>query len=210
VFAIASGARWRGGILLGAAIAAKLIPVLAAPAVLRRQPWKIILAAVATFIVLYIPYIISTGIGVIGYLPGYLNEEGYNSGKRFVLLRAFLPGTVSLVVAVLLLGVIAVLAVIYSNPERPWLGQLVVIGSALFIASPAYAWYSLLLVPFIAMTGRWEWIALLLAFTVRELVAGSTAYKWSLVAAAIVVIAGAVIRWYLGRAGGSRITAPVP
>jgi hypothetical protein len=210
VFAIASGARWRGGILLGAAIAAKLIPILAAPAVLRRQPWKIIVAAVATFAVLYIPYIITTGIGVIGYLPGYLNEEGYNTGNRFVLLRAFLPGTASLVVAVLLLGAVAVLAIIYGNPERPWLGQLFVIGSALFIASPPYAWYSLLLVPFIAMTGRWEWLALLLAFTVRELVPSNSAYEWSLFTAAVIVAVVSLGRWDRARAGGRRMAALVP
>ncbi len=86
---VTHGRRFTGGIALGAAIAVKLIPVIAAPALLRRQPWKVIVAAILTFLVLYVPYIVASGIGVLGYLPGYLSEEGYSSGSRFILLSDF-------------------------------------------------------------------------------------------------------------------------
>ena len=90
---VATGRRWSGGAALGAAIAVKLIPVIAAPALLRRQGWKVMVAAIVTFAVLYIPYIALTGFGVLGYLPGYLSEEGYSSGSRFIMLSLFAPGT---------------------------------------------------------------------------------------------------------------------
>lgn len=194
VFAIAQGMRWRGGMLLGAAIAAKLIPVLAAPAVLRRQPWKIILAAVVTFAVLYIPYVATTGFAVIGYLPGYLSEEGYDSGNRFVLLRAFLPALPALIVAAVLLVALVVATIIRSDPAKPWLGQLVVIGGALVIASPPYPWYALLLVPFIVMSGRWEWMAIPAALTVHGLITSTAAFRFALLTAVVIIAAGWVVR----------------
>ena len=194
IFAIAQGVRWRGGVLLGAAIATKLIPILAAPAVLRREPWKVIIAAVATFVVLYIPYVATTGVAVIGYLPGYLSEGGYDNGSRFVLLRAFLPPTAAIVVAAVLFLTVVVLTMVMSNPDRPWLGQLVVIGAALVIASPPYAWYSLLILPFIAMAGRWEWMAVPLALSLHTFAPSTSTFRWSLLLATAVVVAGSVIR----------------
>ncbi|MET1053632.1 MAG: glycosyltransferase family 87 protein [Mycetocola sp.] len=166
---VSRGRRWTGGIALGAAIAVKLIPVIAAPALLRRQPWKIIVAAIATFLVLYIPYILLSGIAVLGYLPGYLTEEGYSSGSRFILLSPFAPGGASLVVAAVLLALTAGLVWWKTDPADPWLGQLVMIGVTLLVVTPRYPWYALLLVPFIAMTGRWEWLAVPLALTERLL-----------------------------------------
>lgn len=194
VYAIAEGARWRGGILLGAAIAVKLIPILAAPAILRREPWKIIVAAIATFAILYVPYVLTTGFAVIGYLPGYLSEEGYDTGNRFVLLRVFLPPAAAIIAAAVLMIAVVVVTIVRSNPERPWLGQLVVVGAALVIASPPYAWYALLLIPFIAMSGRWEWLAIPAALSVHELLTSTAAFRWLLLAAVLVVGAGWVIR----------------
>jgi alpha-1,2-mannosyltransferase len=113
------GRRALGGVALGGAIAVKLIPVIAAPALLRRQGWKVVVAAIATFAVLYIPYILSTGIGVLGYLPGYLSEEGYEDGSRFGLISLFAPGSAALPVAAILLVVTAVAVIVATDPERP-------------------------------------------------------------------------------------------
>lgn len=194
VFAAAAGARWRGGILLGAAIAAKLIPVIAAPAILRKQPVKIIAGAVATFLLLYVPYIATTGVGVLGYLPGYLNEEGYNNGSRFVFFSWLLPGFgASVAVAVLLLAV-AVLVLILGDPTRPWLGQLVMIGATLVIVSPRYPWYGLLLLPFVAMTGRWEWALIPLALAIHTAYFVPGALATSLLVAVAVIVATTILR----------------
>lgn len=193
VFLIAAGARWRGGILLGAAIAAKLIPVIAVPAVLRRQPAKIIVGAVATFLVLYIPYVATTGLAVIGYLPGYLSEEGYDNGSRFVLLT-YLPAAARLVVAAVLLLAVAVLVIRFSDPGRPWVGQLVMIGATLAIASPRYPWYGLLLIPFVVMSGRGEWMLLPFVFALHSLVPSYDLFRGMLLTAVVLIAAVTLLR----------------
>ena len=167
---VATGRRWSGGAALGAAIAVKLIPVIAAPALLRRQGWKVMVAAIVTFAVLYIPYIALTGFGVLGYLPGYLSEEGYSSGSRFIMLSLFAPGPAATVIAALLIGATAVIVWRTTDPTDPWLGQVVMIGVTLLVVTPRYPWYALLLVPVVAMTGRWEWLAVPFALTERLLI----------------------------------------
>ena len=184
---VSTGRRGWGGVALGAAIAAKLMPVIGAPALLGRKPWKIILVSIATFGVLYVPYVIASGIGVLGFLPGYLGEEGYETGSRFILLSWFLPGISSTIVAALLIIAIGVITWVRSTPSNPWLGQVMMIGSILLIVSPRYSWYALLLVPMIAMSGRWEWLAVPFALTVRLLV-GSIPLGRAVMLAAILLI----------------------
>ena len=162
--------RWLAGIALGASIATKLIPAIATPALLRPYPWKIVIAAAGTFALLYVPYVIASGFGVLGYLPGYLSEEGYETGSRFILLSFVIPGIGATVVAGLLIAITAIVVWWKSNPTDPWLASLFMIGIVLLIVTPRYPWYALLLVPFIAMTGRWEWLLVPLALTERLLV----------------------------------------
>ena len=204
---VSRGLRFRGGIALGAAIAVKLIPVIAAPALLRRQPGKVIAASIVTFALLYIPYLITTGIAVLGYLPGYLSEEGYNDGSRFTLLTLFVPTTASLAVAAVLLLITAVLVWWKTNPDAPWLGQLVMIGTTLLIVSPRYPWYALLLVPFIALSGRWEWFAVPLALTVRLLIPNHMVSQMAIAIAIVVIVALALHR--TGPAGRARLRHPL-
>ncbi|MET4783379.1 glycosyltransferase 87 family protein [Glaciihabitans sp. UYNi722] len=204
---VSRGIRFRGGIALGAAIAAKLIPVIAAPALLRRQPWKVIVAAIVTFAVLYIPYVITTGIGVLGYLPGYLSEEGYDNGSRFTLLTLFVPKAASLAVAALLLLVTAVLVWWKTDPTSPWLGQVIMIGTTLLIVSPRYPWYALLLVPFIALSGRWEWFAVPLALTVRLLIPSHGVSQVAISIAIVIIVGMALYR--TGPHGRTRLMRPI-
>jgi hypothetical protein len=188
VFLASAGRYWLGGIALGAAIATKLIPVLAAPAMLRGRGWKVIVASIATFALLYVPYVLATGIGVLGYLPGYLSEEGYEDGTRFALISLVAPGGAGIIVAGTLLVVVAVLVIVKTDPAHPWLGQLVMIGSALLIVSPRYPWYALLLLPFIALTGRWEWLAVPFALTIRLLIPDDLVTQLATGAAVLVVV----------------------
>lgn len=204
---VARGMRFRGGVALGAAIAVKLIPVIAAPALLRRQPWKVIVTSIVTFVVLYIPYLLSTGVAVLGYLPGYLSEEGYDDGSRFTLLTLFVPTSASLAVAALLLLVTAVLVWWKTNPDAPWLGQLVMIGTTLLIVSPRYPWYALLLVPFIALTGRWEWFAVALALSVRLLIPNHTVSQVAIATAIVIIVGMALYR--TGAEGRARLRHPL-
>jgi alpha-1,2-mannosyltransferase len=185
---VAGGMRWRGGIALGAAIATKLIPVIAAPALLRKQPWKVITAAVVTFALLYVPYVLSTGIAVLGYLPGYLQEEGYQGGGRFPLVELVVPGQYGLVVVALILAVTA---------------GVVMIGVTLLAVSPRYSWYALLLIPFIAMTGRGEWFAVVGALAMRLFAPDVWAWQIALAAALVIVVVGSLVR--LGPDGRRRL-----
>jgi alpha-1,2-mannosyltransferase len=185
---------WRGGIALGASIAAKLIPVIGGIAVLRRHPVKIIVGAVVTFLLLYLPYILASGVKVLGYLPTYLNEEGYDDGSRFVLISWFAKGNAGIVIVAVLLLVLAFFVWRKSNQDSPWLGEVAMIGVTLLIVSPRYPWYALLLLPMIAMTGRWEWLAIPAILVLRQLDPQANLTLASYPAAIAVIVAVTIYR----------------
>jgi alpha-1,2-mannosyltransferase len=191
---VASGRVWAGGVALGVSIATKLIPVIGAPALLGRRPWALGAAAAATFLVLYIPYVLADGLQVLGYLPGYLSEEGYESGERFIMLSPVAPGAASTVLAAVLIAATALLVWWRTDPADPWLGQLVMIGAVLLIVTPRYPWYALLLVPMIAMTGRWEWFAVPLALTGRLLVPMAAPTRITVAVAVLVIVVMSIRR----------------
>jgi len=131
---------------------------------------------------------------VLGYLPGYLSEEGYESGERFIMLSWLAPGLGATVLAGVLLAVAAVLVWRKTDPADPWLGQLILIGVVLLVVTPRYSWYALLLLPMIAMTGRWEWLLVPLALTERLLFPDVAAARIAVVLAIVGVLIGTVRR----------------
>lgn len=149
-----------GGALLGLAVAAKITPVLIAPAVLRRRPATVIAAAVAATLTVYLPHVLAVGSGVIGFLPGYLNAQGYTSGSRFQLLSLIVPGSWAGAAAVAVLAVAGLAAAARADPGQPWRGAVVMTGTALAVTTPWITWYSMLLVALVALDGRPEWLAL--------------------------------------------------
>jgi hypothetical protein len=148
-----------GGALLGLAIATKLTPGLLVPAVLRRRPVAVLTAMAGAVAAVYLPHILAVGGGVLGYLPGYLNEEGYANGARFALLSWLVPGAWAAPVAVALLVLAALYAVRTAEPDRPWHAAATVTGAALLITAPTYPWYALLLVVLVALGARTAWLA---------------------------------------------------
>src|SRR5580658_1589484 len=161
---ILSAARTRrrtvlGGILLGLAIATKLIPALTVPAVLRRRWITVSLAAGGAFVTVYIPHVLAVGDKVIGFLPGYLQQEGYDNGTRFGIIGLFLTGKLALAMAVLILTAAAFAVLQFSDPDRPWQGAVFMTAAALAVTTPRYQWYALLLVMLVALDGRPEWLA---------------------------------------------------
>jgi hypothetical protein len=199
-----------GGVLLGLAVATKLIPALALPGAMagllrrghRPRPRDLLVPAVAllTFLLCYLPYVLASGLGVIGYLPGYLQEEGYDQGTRFALLNLLgLPSRLlpALVAAILLASVLAVLR--RGDPDRPWRGALLVVGTALFLSAPGYPWYSLLVVGLVVLDGRWEWLGLPAA-AASMVVLGGGAQQPAYTAALCLVLAGAAVRTLLSTA----------
>jgi hypothetical protein len=162
-----------GGVLLGLAVATKLTPALTVPAVLARgddppkpprmgmrRRWITVLAAAGSaFAAVYVPHVIRVGSKVIGFLPGYLQQEGYTHGTRFGIIGLFITGWLSIAVAALILTAVTFAVLQFSDPGRPWQGALVMTAAALAVATPHYQWYALLLVMLVALDGRPEWLA---------------------------------------------------
>jgi len=148
-----------GGVLLGLAIATKVTPVLVVPAVLRRRWMTVAISAASAFTVVYIPHVLAVGSKVIGFLPGYLQQEGYDNGTRFGIIGLVLTGKLALAMAVLILGAAAFAVLQFSDPDRPWQGAVVMTAAALAVTTPRYQWYALLLVMLVALDGRPEWLA---------------------------------------------------
>jgi hypothetical protein len=202
---VASRRPWLGGIAFGAGVAVKLVPAVAGPSLVKHRWWAVAAASVGTFALLYVPYVLASGPEVLGYLPGYLTEEGYESGERFLLASALLGGTGSTVLTVLVVAAAAAWVLWKTDPNDPWLGQLVMVGVTLLAVSPRYPWYALLLVPAIVITGRWEWYAVAAALTQRMLVPVNDWARIILLLAAILIVAMSVHR--LGPDGRRRLSS---
>jgi alpha-1,2-mannosyltransferase len=191
---ISRGRRIWGGVALGAAIAAKLVPAIVVPPLLTRRPLTVIVIAVGTFAAAYVPYVLVTGWKVIGYLPGYLSEEGYADGSRFALLPPVVPAPLAVALVAAVLALAAALSFWHADPAAPWRAQVALVGTTLLAVSPSYAWYGLLLVPFIALSARPEWFAVAFALTIRLYAAPAWLWSLSLAAAAIVVVVVSIRR----------------
>ncbi|WP_094745311.1 glycosyltransferase 87 family protein [Kitasatospora aureofaciens] len=200
----ARGRAVRGGLLLGGAVAAKLLPALALPGalsgLLARRPTRgdilLVGSALGAFALTYLPYVAASGTSVLGYLPGYLREEGYKQGHidRFGLLRLVLPDSLAPWSAALVLVAVVVRVLLRGDPLRPWAGALLVTGTALLLVAPSYPWYGLLVVALVALDGRWEWLAVPAAGQALYLTGGQTAQQLSYGTALCVVLLVPLLR----------------
>ena len=165
---LVSGRPMRSGAAFGAAVATKLIPAIAAPALLFRRPAGFIIAAAASFTVLYVPYALITGAGILGFLPGYLKEEGYgqSGGIRFGLAQIVSAGPWPMLLSLAVLVGLAAAVLRRSNASSLWQEQTVMIGMTLLIVSPNYPWYALILLPCIVLSRKWEYVMVIVALDV--------------------------------------------
>ncbi|WP_405804713.1 DUF2029 domain-containing protein [Streptomyces sp. NBC_00210] len=199
--------RIAGGALLGAAIVTKLLPAVVLPGALSgvrrvRDAAAVLLPAAAVVALSYLPYVLASDSSVLGFLGGYMEEEGYDdpsASNRFALLRLVLPDGLAPGAAVLVLLAVTVHVMWRGDPERPWNGALLVTGTAFLLLTPGYSWYALLLVALVALDGRWEWLAVAVAGAAKYVGVymgvkpdglGTTVYA----VAAIVALAGCVLR----------------
>ena len=209
-----------GGILLGLAIATKMTPALAAPALLRRRWVTVAGAAGSAFTLVYVPHVLRVGGKVIGFLPGYLQQENYTTGTRYGIIGLFITGPLASAVAVLILAAIALAVLQFSDPDRPWRGAVVMTAGALAVTTPHYQWYSLLLVMLVALDGRPEWLAFAAgAYYAAEPNLGRYSIPWRLHDAIaygvplLIVAAGWLVRYELARravTAGPRPTVAEP
>ena len=144
---------------------------------------------------------------VIGFLPGYLQQENYTTGTRYGIIGLFIIGPLASVVAVLILAAIALAVLEFADPDRPWQGAVYMTAGALAVTTPHYQWYSLLLVMLVALDGRPEWLAFAAGgYYAAEAYMGRYTPPWRLVNAIaygvplMVVAAGWLIRRELARA----------
>jgi hypothetical protein len=148
--------------LLALAVATKLLPLLVLPAVVRLRRFRhaaltgVVVAVVITAV--YLPSVIAVGIKAVGFLPGYLAEEGFDGSGRFAVVRSVVPTAAAPYVAAAVIGAVAVWAMMRGDPSEPWRAAVPVVGVTFIVLGPAYPWYALLLVGLVALDGRGEWL----------------------------------------------------
>lgn len=167
-----SSPAWRqvgAGALLGAAAMVKLYPAVLLLALVgvagtRRLPVLIRAGAgaLAVAALAYLPHVVAVGWRVLGFLPGYLVEEDYADGGRFLIASAVgLPPWAAGVVSAV--AVVAVLAWVVIRRPPPPVASAVLLGAGLLAASPVQPWYAVTLLAVATVAGQWRWVAVLAA-----------------------------------------------
>lgn len=160
-------ATWVAGLLLGAAAAVKLTPLVLLPAFIPlrdhgvRRSWRVPLAAFGTLVASYAPHLLVAGALVLGYLPGYLSEEG--GENRAGVLHLVVPRSLLTLAMLAVMGAMAVFAMRSTRAEAPQHAAVVLFGSLMLVTTPTYPWYSLPLVALAVLSGRLEWLAVAVA-----------------------------------------------
>jgi alpha-1,6-mannosyltransferase len=163
-----------GAVAVTLAALVKPYAVLILPAFWRPWDWRVPLAIIVTALVCYAPYL-GAGKGVLGFLAGYLSEEGLTSGSGIWLvalahaLFGEIPGLIAAYVAVAAALMIVLGLRNRFEPGRPpaeTIGAIILLLTAgLLLMSANYAWYFLALVPFIPLgAGAPAWALTLGAF----------------------------------------------
>ncbi len=204
-----------GGALFGAAVAVKLVPVLLVPALLVRRGHVVLAAAAAVFLAGYVPHVAAVGTDVLGYLPGYLEEEGYSGAQRFGTVRLLVPDAAAPVVAVAV-GVAVAVWVWRRAQEHPSAADaLTLAGVAFVLVGPSQPWYGLLIVALVALADRPEWLAIAAAaypvYQAGNLGVDNTAMQqWCYLTAAAAVAVGGAVRRRRGSAPTERPSSALP
>lgn len=182
--ALIAGRRVAGAAAIAAAALVKPFAALALPAAWRPWDWRAPAAALATVALLYLPYL-SVGWGVLGFLPGYLAEEGITTGRAFWLVEAIdaLAGRNAWSRPLYLAGGFALLAVLTlgvafrrDHDAEATLRRLYwLLFAFLFLLSPNLPWYWLLVLPFAVLFGHPSaWVATIAGVVLYD-VAGDAA-----------------------------------
>jgi hypothetical protein len=205
------------GLLIGAAIMVKLYPALLLLAVAAgARPWRRVArsaaAAAALVAIGYLPHVLAVGGRVLGYLPGYLDEEDYVDGGRFLLAQAIGLGGAAAAAASLLVFVAVAAVLIARRAELP-VAAVTLFGTLLLVTSPVQPWYSVTVLALAALAGRPSWAAVSLAGfpyflavilgSSHAVVIGQVSY-----ATAAVIVAAAAIRRRAPATPAAALTAP--
>ena len=145
------------GVALAAGALVKYFPIVAGPALYKRWDWRLPTAFLATAAILYLPYL-GVGSKVLGFLGGYVAEEGFSDGSGIFLwqlLGAVAPVhdhafAIYLPAVVVIMAATALIAMLRSSTERSDLAAATWLGvTFLVLVSPHYPWYFAWLIPFL-------------------------------------------------------------
>jgi hypothetical protein len=145
-------------VTLGALI--KPTALLALPVFWRPWNWRLPIVVMLTALLAYLPYL-SVGTGVLGYLGGYIDEEGFASGRGFAALWLLeqhvgnVPGMLRVYVTAAA-AIMTGLAIAVAFRKDRSAGAAVaclswLLAVFLVLASPHFPWYFLALVPMLAL-----------------------------------------------------------
>lgn len=154
-------ARHRRGILAGVALAAatltKFYPAVLLPALYRRWGWSMPAAFAAAIILAYLPFL-GVGWRVLGFLPSYVGEEGFDAGGAgFYLLglwRALGPsaplgGAAYAAITAAVLVALGAATLVARDPDRSPFALAGVLATVFMVlVSPHYPWYFAWLIVF--------------------------------------------------------------
>jgi len=170
------------GIFLGIAVMLKFYPLVLFPALWWRDAtptgsaWKMPAALAAVIAFGYACYA-GVGMAVFGFLGGYAQEEGLQTGARYFLLDLAkqLPCLHSLPAAAYYVLCAAVFAALIAwawrpacqpaSPRYAFLAPAFALAAALMLLfSPHYAWYIVWLIPFFALMPNLPTLVYLMGF----------------------------------------------
>jgi hypothetical protein len=157
-------------------------------------------ACAATVVVLAeAPHLLFVGARVLGYLPGYLHEEHYTSGRRFVLLGTLgLPDSLTTMLA--FAAIVAVTLTVARRSYEPAAGLAIVLTGLILVTTPVQPWYAATIAGIGALAGA-PWLVILglaaepyyatvILADPHQVAVGRTAYG-----VALVVAVAAFITW---------------
>lgn len=199
--------------VLALATLTKLYPALLLPLLLRDRSARVRNAGlfVAICVAAYLPHAIAVGPRILGYLPGYLREEQYDAGTRYLLLGLLgLRGAVaSVLVGLALLGV-AVWSLRSRLPLRS--AAVRVMAVVLLLVTPVQPWYAVLLLALAALDRSWWPVPITLAayplFFTTVLDGNGPWVGRVSYAVALVAVGAALLSRRGGRGSGSAKPAP--
>jgi alpha-1,6-mannosyltransferase len=155
------------GLLLGLAIFSKFYPLVLFPALYQRRPdgrldWKLPAAIIAVAIGSYSVYL-SAGKLVFGFLGGYVQEEGMETGTRYFLLELAEHVThrsLSSAAYLVFAGAVFLALIVWSwrtccrpgSAPASFLRPAMCFALAMMLLfSPHYPWYVAWLIPFLVL-----------------------------------------------------------
>jgi alpha-1,6-mannosyltransferase len=155
MLAAARDRRVLAGLTLAASALVKPFALLVAPVVWRRWDWRLPAAFAATLVVCYLPYL-GVGSGVLGYLGGYGDEQGYLDGSGFFLVALLrhlglpAPGGFAFAMFAAVVPALIALAILFrAKPADEPAIILPLVAIFLLLVSPHYAWYFAWVLPFL-------------------------------------------------------------